>query len=434
MGEAGLDFYRDRADPDDQRRAFSAQLAIARRANKPVVIHLRDQDGAEDAVAEAFRTLTEESDGTDVILHCFSMGPSWAERAAEAGLVLLVRRESDLPEVRAIREAAAGSSPRTACWSRPTRRFFRRSPSGSRASLPNVVATAERLAEVRGVAYGELERTVGERRQSSGGEEPTPGAVVAPPGPGLPRGPEPAGDDRPQADLAATDVVLEVGGGRGSQRAPPRRRSPSCIWSSSTSGSVPARAARSTRRENVKLVWGDAMRIDLADLTPATPRRWSPTCPTRSQPHCSFARSPSFLDRRLGGDGAARDRRPAAVGAGHAAVRIRQRSDQYACEVTMLRTVDPAVFVPRPRVGSALRLRRTGPAPSESLASIVRLAFAPPAQVAGALAGDGPCGQPAAGRRALERIGRPPDARAEVLSPTEFERLAAALEEEGEPS
>ena len=38
---------------------------------------------------------------------------------------------------------------------------------------------------------------------------------------------------------------------------------------------------------------------------------------------------------------------------------------QFACEVSLLRTVDPAVFVPRPRVGSALvRLRRKGPAAS----------------------------------------------------------------------
>ena len=30
IGETGLDFYRDRADPDEQRRAFSGQIAIAR--------------------------------------------------------------------------------------------------------------------------------------------------------------------------------------------------------------------------------------------------------------------------------------------------------------------------------------------------------------------------------------------------------------------
>src|SRR3954452_7142344 len=42
---------------------------------------------------------------------------------------------------------------------------------------------------------------------------------------------------------------------------------------------------------------------------------------------------------------------------------------QLACEVSMLRSVDPAVFVPRPRVGSALlQLRRKRPGASEDLA------------------------------------------------------------------
>ena len=44
----------------------------------------------------------------------------------------------------------------------------------------------------------------------------------------------------------------------------------------------------------------------------------------------------------------------------------------------MLRSVDPAVFVPRPQVGSALlRLRRSGPGAPESVARLVRQSFAP---------------------------------------------------------
>ena len=50
---------------------------------------------------------------------------------------------------------------------------------------------------------------------------------------------------------------------------------------------------------------------------------------------------------------------------------------QLACEVTLERTVDPAVFTPRPRVGSALlRLRRHGPAAPPELRDLVRAAFA----------------------------------------------------------
>ena len=40
IGETGLDFYRDTAEAEDQRRAFSAQIAIARSVGKPLVVHL----------------------------------------------------------------------------------------------------------------------------------------------------------------------------------------------------------------------------------------------------------------------------------------------------------------------------------------------------------------------------------------------------------
>ena len=50
---------------------------------------------------------------------------------------------------------------------------------------------------------------------------------------------------------------------------------------------------------------------------------------------------------------------------------------QLACEVELLRTVDPAVFRPRPRVESAiLGLRRTGPGADPATRELVRAAFA----------------------------------------------------------
>jgi TatD DNase family protein len=67
IGETGLDYYRDWAPADDQRRAFRAQISLARRLGKPVVIHTRSADD------ETIATLAAEADGVKVILHCFSM-------------------------------------------------------------------------------------------------------------------------------------------------------------------------------------------------------------------------------------------------------------------------------------------------------------------------------------------------------------------------
>ncbi|HET8629784.1 MAG TPA: TatD family hydrolase, partial [Thermomicrobiales bacterium] len=50
LGEIGLDFYRDYAPREAQRAAFTAQLALARELDLPVVLHSR---AAEDEVVAA---------------------------------------------------------------------------------------------------------------------------------------------------------------------------------------------------------------------------------------------------------------------------------------------------------------------------------------------------------------------------------------------
>ena len=160
VGETGLDFYRDRSEPDEQRRAFSAQIAIAARTGKALVIHLRDADGSEDAVSEAFETLDREGDGVTVVLHCFSGGAPWAERAAERGWYCSFAGNLTYPRAEAIREAAA-VVPDERLLVETDSPFLAPQPVRGKPNQPaNVVATAERLAEVRGVPYGALERTV----------------------------------------------------------------------------------------------------------------------------------------------------------------------------------------------------------------------------------------------------------------------------------
>jgi TatD DNase family protein len=160
VGETGLDFYRDRAEPDEQRRAFSAQIGIARRAGKPIVIHLRDRDGSEEAVGEAFRMLEEEGEGVAVILHCFSAGPRWAERAGELGWYCSFAGNLTYPKAETIR-GAARVVPDERILVETDSPFLAPQPVRGKPNQPaNVVATAEHLAEVRGVPYGDLERTV----------------------------------------------------------------------------------------------------------------------------------------------------------------------------------------------------------------------------------------------------------------------------------
>jgi TatD DNase family protein len=64
VGETGLDYYRDYAPRDAQRRVFDAQLDLAAELDKPVIIHTRAADEDTLAGLDGFA-------GT-VVLHCFS--------------------------------------------------------------------------------------------------------------------------------------------------------------------------------------------------------------------------------------------------------------------------------------------------------------------------------------------------------------------------
>lgn len=65
VGEIGLDFYRDNAPYEIQRRAFVDQLQIARDLALPVVFHMRD---AEDEMLEI---LEQERDVPRMVFHSF---------------------------------------------------------------------------------------------------------------------------------------------------------------------------------------------------------------------------------------------------------------------------------------------------------------------------------------------------------------------------
>jgi TatD DNase family protein len=76
VGETGLDWFRDYASEDAQRRLFAAELELAAELGKPVVIHTRAAD--DDTLA----ALAEHA-GT-VVLHCFS-APHMLPTALERG-------------------------------------------------------------------------------------------------------------------------------------------------------------------------------------------------------------------------------------------------------------------------------------------------------------------------------------------------------------
>ncbi len=161
IGETGLDFYRDTAEPESQRRAFASQIEIAAETGLPLVIHLRDRQGSDDAAAEAFSMLDAAGPELTVILHCFSV-PHRVSEAAERGWYCSFAGNMTYPANAEIREAAAVVPDELILVETDAPYLTPQSRRRHRNEPAYVVETAALLAEIRGVSPDRLDRIVTE--------------------------------------------------------------------------------------------------------------------------------------------------------------------------------------------------------------------------------------------------------------------------------
>jgi TatD DNase family protein len=153
IGETGLDYYRDLAPRPDQRAAFEAQLALAARLGLPVVIHTR---AAED---DTFAALRERAGEVTVVLHCFS-APDRLDECVQRGWLCSFAGNVTYPKATELQEAAR-RVPEELLLVETDAPFLAPQPVRGKPNEPaNVALTARFVAELRGVPYAELERTV----------------------------------------------------------------------------------------------------------------------------------------------------------------------------------------------------------------------------------------------------------------------------------
>ena len=230
-----------------------------------------------------------------------------------------------------------------------------------------------------------------------------------------------------ESGIRGDDVALEIGAGSG---ALTERLAEACahLHVIEVDRGLEPELAGLDGRGGVSLHWGDAMKLDLSGLDPA------PEIIVSNLPYSvatplilrTIAELPqvdrwTVMVQREVGERLAAEPGSRLYGAPSVLA-------QLAAEVEITRRVPAEVFVPRPRVDSALlRLRRIGPAAPVRVRELVRAAFAHrrkslprSLELAGA-------GRLESARAALRALGLREDARAESLAPQEFAALADKL-------
>ena len=81
IGECGLDYYHMKSGHEEQIRAFEYQIGLAKKINKPVIVHTRD--AWNDTIEILKKTRPEYG-----IIHCFSGDPVAAAQALDMGFYI----------------------------------------------------------------------------------------------------------------------------------------------------------------------------------------------------------------------------------------------------------------------------------------------------------------------------------------------------------
>jgi TatD DNase family protein len=153
VGECGLDYHYDHSPRDAQRRAFEAQIDLARKLRRTLVVHTRN------AWNDTFEILQATGMPERVVIHCFTGGPPEAKRCLDLGAYLSFSGILTFKGAPEVRQAAALCPPERLLVETDAP-FLAPVPYRGKPNRPAwVTVVGEAVAEVRGDKTEDLART-----------------------------------------------------------------------------------------------------------------------------------------------------------------------------------------------------------------------------------------------------------------------------------
>jgi TatD DNase family protein len=151
IGEIGLDFHYDNSPRDIQRHWFRAQIQMAKRVGKPIIIHDRE------ANQETFDILNEEEAFENgVLMHCYSGSAELAKEYIKRGAYLSIAGPVTYKNARKTVEVAKQADLNHLMIETDCPYLTPVPYRGKRNESAYVRYVAERIAEIRGITVEEV--------------------------------------------------------------------------------------------------------------------------------------------------------------------------------------------------------------------------------------------------------------------------------------
>ena len=157
-GEIGLDYYHEGASHRVQHEKLVAQLTIAARRKRPILIHCRGTNESADAWDDILLVLDEHwrHTGLGGVMHCFGAGWEQARRSLDLGFLVSFAGNLTYPKAQPLR-AVAGRVPLDSVLVETDAPWLAPAPDRGKRNEPAfVVRTAATLADLHAVSPDEI--------------------------------------------------------------------------------------------------------------------------------------------------------------------------------------------------------------------------------------------------------------------------------------
>lgn len=155
-GEAGLDFHYNLSSPENQRKVFKRQIAIAHELQLPLIIHSRK------AEQEVLKFLEELKFDLPVVFHCYTGSKEDAAEIIKKGYYISISGIVTFKNAEFLRDVVK-IIPLNRIFTETDSPYLSPVPFRGKTNTPlRVTLVAQKVAEIKGISVEQLNRFISE--------------------------------------------------------------------------------------------------------------------------------------------------------------------------------------------------------------------------------------------------------------------------------